>query len=60
MGRFMLLQSAYRKFHSTYMALLKITDDLYKIMVDRCATALIDLELSAAFDTIGHEILIRR
>ena len=59
-GRFNPLQSAYRKFHSTETALLKIMDDLYRIVDDRKSAVLVGLDLSAAFDTIEHDILIDR
>jgi hypothetical protein len=59
-GRFNPLQSAYRKFHSTETALLKILDDLYRIVNDRRSAVLIGLDLSAAFDTIEHDILTER
>ena len=61
-GRFNPMQSAYRKQHSTETALLKILDDLYRIVDDgRSAVGLlIGLDLSAAFDTIEHDILINR
>ena len=53
-------QSAYRKFHSTETALLKIHNDILSSMDDGRVTALTLLDLSAAFDTIGHTILLRR
>lgn len=59
-GNFNSLQSAYRKLHSTETALLKIMDDLYRMVDDRHAAVLIGLDLSAAFDTINHSVLIRR
>jgi hypothetical protein len=59
-GRFSPLQSAYRKRHSTETALLKITDDLYRIIDGSKAAVLIGLDLSAAFDTIDHATLVRR
>ena len=59
-GRFNPLQSAYRKNHSTETALLKILDDLYRIIDDRRSAVLIGLDLSAAFDTIEHDILVER
>ena len=59
-GNFNSLQSAYRKMHSTETALLKIMDDLYRIVDERRAAVLIGLDLSAAFDTIDHTTLINR
>jgi len=59
-GRFNSLQSAYRKHHSTETALLKIMDDLYRITDDSKSAVLIGLDLSAAFDTIEHDIMIKR
>ena len=59
-GRFNQFQSAYRKHHSTETALLKVLDDLYRIIDDRRSAVLVGLDLSAAFDTIEHDILINR
>ena len=53
-------QSAYRKFHSTETALLEIHNDILSSMDDGRVTALTLLDLSAAFDTIDHTILLRR
>ena len=53
-------QSAYRKFHSTKTALLKIHNDILSSMDDGRVTPLTLLDLSAAFDTIDHTILLRR
>ena len=52
--------SAYRKFHSTETALLKIHNDILASMDASKVTALTLLDLSAAFDTINHTILLRR
>ena len=54
------MQSAYRKLHSIETALLKIMDDLYRIVDRKKSAVLIGLDLSAAFDTIDHAILIKR
>src|SRR5271157_1536242 len=59
-GNFNPLQSAYRKQHNRETALLKILDDLYKIVDGRKAAVLIGLDLSTAFDTIDHDTLLSR
>ena len=53
-------QSAFRKFHSTKPALLKIHNDIVSSMDDGQVTALTLLDLSAVFDTIDHGVLLRR
>ena len=53
-------QSAYRKFHSTKTALLKIHSDILASMDAGKVTALTLLDLSAAFDAIDHTIVLNR
>ena len=53
-------QSAYRKKHSTETALLKITSDILKSIDSGDVSVLALLDLSAAFDTIDHTILLKR
>jgi len=53
-------QSAYTKFHSTETTLLSIHDHLTKAMDRQQVTGLTLLDLSAAFDTIDHSILLHR
>ena len=53
-----LLQSAYRAGHSTETALLKVQNDILLAM-DR-QHVLVLLDLSAAFDTVDHRVLLRR
>ena len=52
-------QSACGKFHSTETA-LKIHNDILSLMDDGRVTALTLLDLSAAFETIDHTILLSR
>ena len=53
-------QSAYRKQHSTETAILKVQNDIIASLdVDKC-TVLGSLDLSAAFDTVDHHILLKR
>ena len=54
------LQSAYRPRHSTETALLHTLDHIYSSADRSMPTALVSLDLSAAFDTIDHSILISR
>ena len=53
-------QSAYRKGHSTETALLRIQDDIRRALGRGEGTLLVLLDLSAAFDTIDHGILLTR
>ena len=53
-------QSAYIKFHSTETTLLSVHDHLIKAMSLQQITCLTLLDLSAAFDTIDHSILLER
>ena len=53
-------QSAYRKFHSTETALMKIHNDVLAALDAGKVTALTLLDLSAAFDTIDLTIPLRR
>ena len=53
------LQSAYKRFLSTETALLKIHNDIIDNMDNGKVTALTLLDLSAAFDTIDHLILLQ-
>ncbi len=53
-------QSAYRKGHSTETALLHVVSDAKVAMDNKKGTLLVLIDLSAAFDTIDHSILINR
>ena len=51
-------QSSYRQFHSTETALLKVQSDVLRNMDNQEVVLLVMLDLSAAFDTIDHRILL--
>ena len=54
------LQSAYTPNHSTETAIAKVTNDLLCALDKRQCAALVLLDLSAAFDTIDHELFLKR
>ena len=54
------LQSAYRAHHSTETALLKVLNDLHLAIDNKQAVFLVMLDLSAAFDTVNHAVLMDR
>ena len=54
------LQSAYTPCHSTETALLKVHSDILESMDHGKIMLLVMLDLSAAFDTIDHQILLTR
>ena len=53
-------QSEYKAFHSTESALLSVTNDILSSMGRGNVTAPTLLDLSAAFDTIDHGLLLDR
>jgi len=53
-------QSAYRTGHSTETALLMVTNDIERAAGAGKCTALLALDISAAFDAVDHTILCRR
>ena len=54
------MQSAYRACHSTETALVRVQNDILRTLDQGGAVILVLLDLSAAFDTIDHSILLSR
>jgi len=59
-GLFPRLQFAYRANHSTLTAVLKVQSDILLAIDDGNLSSLALLDLSAAFDTVDHDILLQR
>ena len=53
-------QSGNRKLHSTETALLCVTDDLLRAMDDKKVSVVVLLDMSKAFDSIRHDILLQK
>ncbi len=53
-------QWAYRKFHSTETALLKVSNDILSALDKGSAVILVMLDLSSAFNTIDHGTMVQR
>ena len=54
------MQSAYRKYHSTETAPVWVQNDILRALDNHNAVVLVLLNLSTAFDTINHPILVSR
>ena len=54
------MQSAYRPCHCTEIALLRINNDLLRATDQHQDVVLILLDMTVAFDTIDHQILLDR
>ena len=53
-------QSAYKNFHSTETALVRVQNDTLCAIDNNESVTLLLLDLSAAFDTVDHSILLSR
>lgn len=54
------LQSAYRRFYSVETAILRVFNDILAAIDDHQDVVLVLLDLSSAFDTIDHLLLLER
>ena len=52
-------QSAYKKYHSTETAIIKIQNDILTSLDQDKIVALVTLDISAAFDTVDHHRLLK-
>ena len=53
-------QSAYKKHHGVETALIRVQNDILHAIDNHCSVILVLLDLSAAFDTVNHFILLER
>ena len=53
-------QHAYRKGHSTKTCLAEVLNYLYKLVDKKLYAAIVSLDLSKAFDSISHELIIQK
>ena len=53
-------QSAYKMYHSCETALVRVQNDILRLIDSNCSVVLLLLDLSAAFDTVDHQILLPR
>lgn len=59
-GLFPVRQSAYRVNHSTETALLEVSNGVLRAIDDGDSCTLLFLDMSSAFDTVDHDLLIKR
>lgn len=59
-GLFAAFQSGYRKQHSCETAVTKIHNDILMMVDKKTNVVLLLLDLSAAFDTINHQLLLQK
>ena len=59
-GNTELIQSAYRAGHSCKTVLLKVKTDIFHMVDNHGMICLVMLDLSVAFDTVSHSLLLNR
>ena len=60
MACFQNVQSGFRRYHSTETAVLRVLSDIYSAIDQDQVSLLALLDVSAAFDTVDHGILLER
>ena len=53
-------QSGNRKMHLTETALINVTDNILKAIDEKAASLLVLLDMSKAFDSLNHNLLLRK
>ena len=53
-------QHAYRKFHSTTTCLVELTDHIFEEIDNGNLVGLVSTDLSKAFDTLSHDLLLSK
>ena len=53
-------QHAYRKSHSTKTCLFEVVNYLYRLIDQKKYTAIVSLDLSKAFDSINHSLILKK
>ena len=53
-------QHAYRKQHSTVTCLMEVINHVYNLLENKKYTAIASLDLSKAFDSINHSLLLKK
>ena len=53
-------QIGFRQYHSTSTCILRLLDNIYRHMDEGVMTGVVFLDLTKAFDTIDHEILLHK
>ena len=54
------LQHAYQKNHGTVTCLFELMNEIYELIDKKFKVAIVSLDLSKAFDTINHELLLTK
>ena len=53
-------QHAYRKYHSTVTCLFELLNNIYEKLDNKKMVAIVSLDLSKAFDSINHKLLLQK